>query len=245
MPALRWPLPAPRRRYRCPDRESVVHPLEPIASLCPRVGFTIGDLPLARRSTGACCRPTADPQPSPREPLLMPEAVRKPFRGPSGRKIDSNGTPHTHQRFAEATTSILLLRANNHFERFHTAWPEAVRKPFCGPSRRKIDSNRTRSTHQRFAEIATSILLLRMINGLQRFHTAWPRSGSSRPSQDQGGRIYKWGAWVLDGCKHCTASPCEAVWIAESQKSMHDSSNGLKIGVRKHDRPDPERENRS
>src|SRR6266567_2886626 len=52
--------------------------------------------------------------------VLMPEAVRKPFRGPSGRKIDSNGTPHTHQRFAEAATSILLLRANNHFERFHT-----------------------------------------------------------------------------------------------------------------------------
>src|SRR6266571_4848005 len=55
----------------------------------------------------------------------MPEAVRKPFCGPSGRKIDSNGTPHTHQRFAEAAPSILLLRANNHFERFYTAWPQS------------------------------------------------------------------------------------------------------------------------
>src|SRR5712691_9971681 len=55
------------------------------------------------------------------EGRLSTEAVRKPFRAPSGRKIDSNGTPHTHQSFAEAATSILLLRANNHFERFHTA----------------------------------------------------------------------------------------------------------------------------
>src|SRR6266702_7076666 len=57
-----------------------------------------------------------------REWRVSTEAVRKPFCGPSGRKIDSNGTPHTHQRFAEAAPSILLLRANNHFERFHTAW---------------------------------------------------------------------------------------------------------------------------
>src|SRR6266571_8865141 len=64
----------------------------------------------------------------------MPEAVRKPFCGPSGRKIDSNGTPHTHQRFAEAAPSILLLRANNHFERFHTAWP------LCRHSHRRLRS---------------------------------------------------------------------------------------------------------
>jgi hypothetical protein len=28
---------------------------------------------------------------------------------------------HTHQRFAETATSIPLLRANNGFQRFHTA----------------------------------------------------------------------------------------------------------------------------
>ena len=55
---------------------------------------------------------------------------------------------------------------------------EAVRKPVCRPSGRKIDSNRTPSTHQKFAETAPSILLLRADNGPQRFHTASTRSGS-------------------------------------------------------------------
>jgi hypothetical protein len=72
-----------------------------------------------RRPLRDRCRPEADPQPSRWEWVFMPEAVRKPFCGPSGRKIDSNGTPHPHQRFAQAAPSILLLRANNHFERFH------------------------------------------------------------------------------------------------------------------------------
>src|SRR6266702_442427 len=72
--------------------------------------------------------PIAGAQARRRELVFMPEAVRKPFCGPSGRKIDSNGTPHTHQRFAEAAPSILLLRANNHFERFHTAWPHKRRR---------------------------------------------------------------------------------------------------------------------
>jgi hypothetical protein len=31
--------------------------------------------------------------------------------------------PRTHQRFAETEISILLLRASNGSQRFHTAWP--------------------------------------------------------------------------------------------------------------------------
>src|SRR6266571_766640 len=81
-----------------------------------------------RRQQRIAFEPTTPARPWRREPLLTPEAVRKPFCGPSGRKIDSNGTPHTHQRFAEAAPSILLLRANNHFERFHTAWPHKRRR---------------------------------------------------------------------------------------------------------------------
>ena len=94
-----------------------------------------------------------------------------------------NGTGIPRFRAAPGPTTRLRPRAAVRVTATGRPGPtEAVRKPFCGPSRRKIDSNRTRSTHQRFAEIATSILLLRMINGLQRFYTAWTHNCRSLES---------------------------------------------------------------
>src|SRR5271170_4461800 len=49
---------------------------------------------------------------------------------------------------------------------------EAVRKPFCALSARKIDSNSMPHAYQRYAETASSILLLRPDNGSERFPTA-------------------------------------------------------------------------
>jgi len=50
--------------------------------------------------------------------------------------------------------------------------PDAVRKPFCALSARKIDSNSMPHAYQRYAETASSILLLRPDNGSERFPTA-------------------------------------------------------------------------
>jgi hypothetical protein len=54
----------------------------------------------------------------------LPEAVQKPFCGPSARKIVSNNAPLAHQGFVEATASILSLRGDKHFPRFYTAGPK-------------------------------------------------------------------------------------------------------------------------
>ena len=62
-----------------------IHPIQRFASAAMNAGFAPD------------CRPSDDRGLTGH---IDPEAVRKPFCGPSGRKIDSNGTPHTHQRFA-------------------------------------------------------------------------------------------------------------------------------------------------
>jgi len=60
--------------------------------------------------------------------------------------------------------------------------PEAVRKRLCGSARRKIDSKSTPHAHQRFVEPAVSILLFRPDNHFKGFHTAWPHSFYTGPT---------------------------------------------------------------
>ena len=78
-----------------------------------------------RPDKGLLAEPIAAAQRSSWEPLFMPEAVRKRFCGSARRKIDSKNTPYEHQRFVEPAASILLLRPDNHFQGFHTAWPQS------------------------------------------------------------------------------------------------------------------------
>ena len=64
--------------------------------------------------------------PMPRQTLdaySCPRLCENHSAGHLDASFDSNSTPNTHQRFVETVTSILLLRANNSFRRFPTAWP--------------------------------------------------------------------------------------------------------------------------